>query len=277
MRTSGKTDDRQPWLKRVLIPFWVFQSLFMVILIGFSAWIISYKQSSNPTLVLIFACINTTLILSEIFLFVRQRLQPLLYLILQTIKTSLWAVLFGMGVVDVVGNSRQGSPYSPLDLFTSIVQVTIVLLSFLGTLIYASVIYRRHRRGTPYHRSRPKPSSSLSSSFIPLATEHPSPSTDYTAKTPHYDRASTTAPENDERMTSHNNNNDQKIGELDYRDTEIREMYSPEEEEVMVGIGYDGEKWRELQGDERVFEMRADRSVKGSRRATGVDGQVETR
>ncbi len=78
-------------------------------------------------------------------------------------------------------------------------------------------------------------------------------------------------------MTSHNNNNDQKIGELDYRDTEIREMYSPEEEEVMVGIGYDGEKWRELQGDERVFEMRADRSVKGSRRATGVDGQVETR
>lgn len=54
-------------------------------------------------------------------------------------------------------------------------------------------------------------------------------------------------------------------------------MYSPEEEEVMVGIGYDGEKWRELQGDERVFEMRADRSVKGSRRATGVDGQVETR
>lgn len=142
-------------------------------------------------------------------------------------------------------------------------------LSFLGTLIYASVIYHRHRRGTPYHRSRPKPSSSFPSSsspsFIPPATEHPLPSP---LRTP-YNRASTAAPEKDERggtMSHHNNNNDdQKIGELDYRDTEIREMYSPEG------------KWRELQGDERVFEMRADRSVKGSRRATGMDGEAETR
>lgn len=55
-------------------------------------------------------------------------------------------------------------------------------------------------------------------------------------------------------------------------------MHSPEEEKGVVD-GSDGEKWRELQGDERVFEMRADRSVKGSRRATGVDGEgeVETR
>ncbi|KAI4106182.1 MAG: hypothetical protein LQ339_003180 [Xanthoria mediterranea] len=151
-------------------------------------------------------------------------------------------------------------------------------LSFIGTLIYASVIYHRHRRGTPYHRSRPKSPPSFHSSspsFIPLATEYPSPSTDYTSKPP-YNRASTAAPEKDERMMSHNNNNDdQKIGELDYRDTEIRELHSPEEEEVVMG--YEEEKWRELQGDERVFEMRADRSVKGSRRATGVDGEAETR
>lgn len=51
-------------------------------------------------------------------------------------------------------------------------------------------------------------------------------------------------------------------------------MHSPEEEKGVVD-GSDGEKWRELQGDERVFEMRADRSVKGSRRATGVDGEGE--
>ncbi|KAI4277049.1 MAG: hypothetical protein L6R38_005513, partial [Xanthoria sp. 2 TBL-2021] len=241
MKTSTKSTTqfnyRQPWLKRVLVPFWVFQSLFMIALIGLYAWVQSYQNATVPDLVFIFACVNLTLIIGEIFFFVRRRLKPLPYLVNQVIKTALWVTLFGMSIAGFVVNSDQRSDY--FYLFTGIVQVIVVLLSFIGTLIYASVIYHRHRRGTPYHRSSPN------SSTTPSSNEYTGPFADPevgTSKTLH-NRDSTAAPEIDE--------GGKKVGELDYNDTEIRELHSPED----VVVGYDGKSRRksdgrrELQGD----------------------------
>ncbi|KAI4262255.1 MAG: hypothetical protein L6R42_002562 [Xanthoria sp. 1 TBL-2021] len=203
MKTSTKStnqfDYRQPWLKRVLVPFWVFQSLFMIAVIGLNAWVQAYRNATAPDLVLIFACVNLALIIGEILFFVRRRLKPLDYLVNQVIKTALWVTLFGMSIAGIVAN--KGLRSDDLYLFIGIIQVIVVLLSFIGTLIYASVIYHRHRRGTPYHRSSPKSSTTPSSNEYTGPFGDPELGTanysDRTSKTLHH-RDSTAAPEIDE-------------------------------------------------------------------------------
>ncbi|KAL8753298.1 MAG: hypothetical protein Q9199_005141 [Rusavskia elegans] len=212
------------------------------------------------------------LIIGEILFFVRRRLKPLDYLVNQVIKTALWVTLFGMSIAGIVAN--KGLRSDDLYLFIGIIQVIVVLLSFIGTLIYASVIYHRHRRGTPYHRSSPKSSTTPSSNEYTGPFGDPELGTanysDRTSKTLHH-RDSTAAPEIDE--------GGKKVGELDHNDTEIRELHSPED----GVIGYDEQSQRksdgrrELQGDEWVYEMSTDRSAKGSRRATAADMEAETR
>lgn len=41
MSPTRQPKHRQPWLKRVLIPFWVLQIIFMLVLIGLNAWTIA--------------------------------------------------------------------------------------------------------------------------------------------------------------------------------------------------------------------------------------------
>lgn len=55
---------------------------------------------------------------------------------------------------------------------------------------------------------------------------------------------------------------EKKLGELDNNDTEVRELYSP-----VKGDGEKGRNERELQGDEWVVEMSAERS----RRTTAAE------
>ena len=152
---------QQPWLKRVLIPFWVVQILLMSILIGVNAWVASsdyYDYSNNRQvtqkssfpmpfhqharvdtdylpntrsgiLVMTFACVNITVIIIEIILFARRRLYPLTYLIFQVLKTTLWVVLFIMTVIGVARNARRAISSGPVItiLLTGIIEVSLVL------------------------------------------------------------------------------------------------------------------------------------------------------
>ncbi|KAL8653772.1 MAG: hypothetical protein Q9226_003707 [Calogaya cf. arnoldii] len=251
MRTSP--DYRQPWRKRVLIPFWVFQSLFMIILIGLSAWL------GNQLIVLIFACINMTLIVAEIILFVTHRLRPRDYLEIQVIKTTFWVVLFGFAIAGIVIQSRGDGSYKEDALYwvTGIVQVVVVLLSFIGTLIYASVIYHRQRRGTPYHRSVPKDTSTAGTDVHTGPFEHSDIGTinysDRTSKTLHNNRDSTTAPEIDV-----DGDGGKKVGKGDYNGGELHELYSPNG--VKEYKGRKSFERTELQGDEWVYELDSERS-----------------
>ncbi|KAL8777070.1 MAG: hypothetical protein Q9194_002761, partial [Teloschistes cf. exilis] len=182
MPPSKKPKERQPWLKRVLIPFWVFQSLFMLILIGVNAWEITEKLGipsvfvfstitktlekkkrmdadrciyrSTTLIVMSFASVCMLLIIIEIVSFARRRLHPLAYLIYQVLKSTLWLTLFCISMVGIARNIRYGG--AELYLLTGFIEIVVVLICFIGTLIYASIIYHRHRHRIPYHRSHQK-------------------------------------------------------------------------------------------------------------------------
>lgn len=118
---------------------------------------------------LIFCCTCLLFDLVEIILFVTGRLKPRFYLISQVIKTTLWLVIF---IIAMVGVAQYVSIYHTstiLPLTISIVIFSIILyapvfpfndshilnpftnlqprLSFVATLIYASVIHSRARLG----------------------------------------------------------------------------------------------------------------------------------
>jgi hypothetical protein len=72
-------------------------------------------------------------------MFARHSLNPLTFLIFNIVQTTIWAVLF---ILEIVGSvSNFGGRANPLSWLFSF----IIFLSFVGLLIYASVIYHRHR------------------------------------------------------------------------------------------------------------------------------------
>ncbi|KAM7182967.1 hypothetical protein V8F33_013896 [Rhypophila sp. PSN 637] len=150
--------DSSPFLKRVLIPFWVVRIIVMVVLIGIFAVGIagvasftgfdgrfenetgmSLKQAKS-TVIAIFAVIMVLILICLILDIVcivkrsRRTLSPRFFLVVNILQTLLWLIFF---ILLAVGQS------TPLGIGIGI----IVLLSFLGMLIYASVIFHFFRNG----------------------------------------------------------------------------------------------------------------------------------
>ncbi|CAF9930566.1 hypothetical protein IMSHALPRED_008220 [Imshaugia aleurites] len=126
--------SKSPWLKRVLIPFWAFQIILMLSLI--SVFVVlrgsPINQNSNVIIVVIISAVCIVLSVTEIILFAATRLHPLTYLILQLTKTKTWFVLFVLSW--------------PFSLVGDFVWTLVLFITFLSALIYASVVYHRHRR-----------------------------------------------------------------------------------------------------------------------------------
>ncbi|KAI4268018.1 MAG: hypothetical protein LQ337_008081 [Flavoplaca oasis] len=179
--------------------------------------------------------------------------------LLRIFKTGLWVSLFGITITAVALNDRLSGGYrtSEFLLTLALAEKIVVLLTFTGTLIYASVIYHRHRKGTPYHRSTRQTASSHPPKYTGPFGD-PSTDTNLTPYNP--TRDSTSAPEVDDDFNRHVMK--KQRGELDYADTEVREMYSPAE-------GEKRRSERELQGDEWVVEMSGERSRRTT--ATAVE------
>ncbi|KAK2000823.1 hypothetical protein LX36DRAFT_397583 [Colletotrichum falcatum] len=145
--------DSSPFLKRVLIPFWVIRILVMVLEIIVYAVAVAFSSSnkdelndiggSNSTastliaiLVVILVIIACCLILDIICIVKRSRrtLSPRFFLISNVIQTTVWLILF---ILTIIGGR------SALGFIIAIV----IFASFLGLLIYASIIYHRFRKG----------------------------------------------------------------------------------------------------------------------------------
>ncbi|KAK1765481.1 hypothetical protein QBC33DRAFT_560846 [Phialemonium atrogriseum] len=143
-----------PFLKRVLIPFWVVRILIMVVdlgLYGLSIGVVAaYKDDIDDEvgntgstsaalaiLVVIELLILTCLVLDIVCIVKRARrtLSPRFFLIVNVIQTLFWTIMFIMGII----STRNG-----LNVGIGV----LLFLSFLGLLIYASVMYHRHRKGT---------------------------------------------------------------------------------------------------------------------------------
>ncbi|KAB5529052.1 hypothetical protein GE09DRAFT_406734 [Coniochaeta sp. 2T2.1] len=148
-----------PFLKRVLIPFWVVRILIMVVDIGIYGLAIGtvaayksdlddafyeagYYGSQTTTTVIAILAVVMILIIACLALDIvcivkrsRRTLSPKFFLIVNVCQTILWTIMFVLGMI----SARNG--------LTIIIGV-VVYLSFLGLLIYASVIFHRYRKGT---------------------------------------------------------------------------------------------------------------------------------
>ncbi|KAL9593885.1 MAG: hypothetical protein Q9219_007336 [cf. Caloplaca sp. 3 TL-2023] len=168
--------------------------------------------------------------------------------------------------MSIVGLARRIRSYSTgpsiLYLFTGIIEVSIVLLAFIGTLIYASVIYHRHRHNMPYHRSNPYPpadSDRYKGPFADPTIVNPN----YTSQPPHNNnpnRDSASAPELGHASSVRKS---RLVGELDVGDTEIQEMEGMQDGGVGKGRWALRRDGGELEGEMRVFELSATRSLRG--------------
>ncbi|KAM7211041.1 hypothetical protein V8F06_013563 [Rhypophila decipiens] len=148
--------DSSPFLKRVLIPFWVIRIIIMLAEIGiyglFIGVIGSYSgfdgrlesdynlNKAKGTVIAILAVIMVLILICLILDIVcivkrsRRTLSPKFFLIVNVLQTTLWLIFF---ILSAVGAS------SGLSIGIGVV----ILLSFLGLLIYASVIFHFFRTG----------------------------------------------------------------------------------------------------------------------------------
>ncbi|KAK1727078.1 uncharacterized protein BDZ83DRAFT_614074 [Colletotrichum acutatum] len=146
--------DSSPFLKRVLIPFWVIRIAIMVLEIVLYAGTIAVAASNKEALndygddnrtaswVIGVLCVIMVIILICLILDIvcivkrsRRTLSPKFFLVSNVIQTLVWVILFILTIIGAGG------------AFTFIIAI-VVLASFVGLLIYASVIYHKFRKGT---------------------------------------------------------------------------------------------------------------------------------
>ncbi|KAI4128372.1 MAG: hypothetical protein LQ338_002774 [Usnochroma carphineum] len=136
-------------------------------------------------------------------------------------------------------------------------------LAFIGTLVYASVIYHRHRHNIPYHRSAQAASSTDNDRYKGPFTDPEIGVARYNNNQPG-NRDSASAPE-----VGTTTMQERWVGELG-NESEIREMDTPDEKNVGKR---DRGHHRELDGDSWIYELSATGSVRGSHR--GQMGELD--
>ncbi|KAK3485584.1 uncharacterized protein B0T23DRAFT_50720 [Neurospora hispaniola] len=144
--------DSSPFLKRVIIPFWVFRVIIMVLELGACGLVIAaitlqqddlesdFGDTTVKTaiaivavcMMLVFLC----LVLDIVCIIKRGRrtLSPKFFLITNVVQTTTWVVLIILAVI----GARTAA---------TIILAIVILISFVGMLIYASIIYHRFRKG----------------------------------------------------------------------------------------------------------------------------------
>jgi len=181
--------DSSPFLKRVLIPFWVVRILIMLIQIALYAIVITglsvfkddigrlydeYHTSLNYDAVFAVSCVIMAIILFCLILDIvcivmraRRRLTPPFFLGVNITQSVFYVVNFAL----TMAGPRNG--------VTSIVIGVLILLSFLGLLIYASVVYHQYRtgslRGTYVQANNPEVHKLVSNTGYPPISDVPTP------------------------------------------------------------------------------------------------------
>ncbi|KAF4632775.1 hypothetical protein G7Y89_g5340 [Cudoniella acicularis] len=168
----GSKHNHAPWRKAVLIPFWILQLLFMLIMIallGLSIGLLVTWEKDNDSdsdltydgltedavektvhiiapvwIGICSACVVLTVV--EIILLARHSLKPLRFVIMNSIKTAIWMVLF---VLDIISATTKGGRTTS---FLGLAIDAILLLCFWIPLIYGSVVYHRTRREQKFYK-----------------------------------------------------------------------------------------------------------------------------
>ncbi|KAL2045279.1 hypothetical protein N7G274_002362 [Stereocaulon virgatum] len=147
---AEKPAEKSPWLKKVLIPFWVAQFIVMIALLSFVCLMGIY--AIRPTqLVIIILCINCVFLdIMEITLLAIHSLAPIAYLIFQCVKTIIWFTVLAITIL-TANQQRRGAEWTAsgfLVFRNGLVEAVVLGIIHIGTLIYASVTYHRHRQAS---------------------------------------------------------------------------------------------------------------------------------
>ncbi|KAF2110680.1 hypothetical protein BDV96DRAFT_500843 [Lophiotrema nucula] len=133
------------WKKRILIPFWVVRILCMLFIIAIYAVALKViaddPNRTTPAIgvVVVFMLLIIAVLLMDvlaILMFLRDKLNPKSFLIMNVIQTAFWFVVL---ILDIAAIARGASA-------AGIAFTIFVLLSFLALLIYASVNFHRQRK-----------------------------------------------------------------------------------------------------------------------------------
>ena len=142
--------EKSPWLKRVLIPFWVVQFVLTSVLLGcscytstsgISRYVRRIQQSfndpqdtdcgSSTELILIITCITCILLnITEITLFAIHRLNPVTYLVFQIVQIVIWLVVLIISIIITMNQLRIGYAWYSLGLlvvFNGLLEAVILL------------------------------------------------------------------------------------------------------------------------------------------------------
>ncbi|KAK5124029.1 hypothetical protein LTR85_002226 [Meristemomyces frigidus] len=139
------------WLKRVLVPFWVVDLIwFLVILIFASMDVGLYNEESGidvieAAVLLAMSSISMILDVTAIVLLARHKLTPVTYLVFQCVKTAFWTYPFIVDIVLSAHHYKTGLSF----LFTVVLFCTSV-----GQLAYGSITLDRKRKGKLPHRGQ---------------------------------------------------------------------------------------------------------------------------
>ncbi|KAL3420242.1 hypothetical protein PVAG01_08741 [Phlyctema vagabunda] len=158
-----KTYSYAPYRKSILIPFWTLQLIFMIAVISLLSLALSVLGTDNNLLGsanlsdnlriatkivaavwISLAALCMILTITEIVLFATDRLRPTFFLISNIIKSTIWIGLF---ILDVISWSSTGGRTVSI---VSIIIDVILLLSFLGPLMYSSGLCHRDRSNRKY-------------------------------------------------------------------------------------------------------------------------------
>ena len=113
------------------MPFWVFQTIFSLIMVGLFAWIIQasawtegFGGTIADTVYLVLNVICLTFNIAEIALFARGYLRPGIYLGLNIAKTALWTIVL---IMEIIGASMTvRNQYGSLAIYTVAYLVIVI-------------------------------------------------------------------------------------------------------------------------------------------------------
>ncbi|KAK3621824.1 hypothetical protein LTR56_022560 [Elasticomyces elasticus] len=144
------TNNKNMWLKKVLIPFWVFEMIWLLATIVFGALGLYVLQDYEDKMdlkaaldiaaiiVLAMGSISLLFDIVIIILFARGKLSPVTYLVLSCIKSIFWIFVFAIDIADAVRGAATGLAF----LFS-----TVLFATSVGQVIYGAVIMHRKRKG----------------------------------------------------------------------------------------------------------------------------------
>ncbi|KJX95814.1 hypothetical protein TI39_contig1021g00019 [Zymoseptoria brevis] len=188
------------WLKKVLIPFWVLQSLVALIYLGLSSaslglwqsrvndtdyyYSSSYGSSRNYAdavdtafsisagILIGLTALTVLFNIIEMILFGMKKLSPVTMVVFNSLNMLIWTVLLILVIISAV--SVRGTALG-------FVFVIVLCATSLGKLIYSSIMLHRHRRGRFAHRGEYTPAAheagSADTSYHPTSYGGPTPET----------------------------------------------------------------------------------------------------